>query len=652
MKKFSFLFCFIFTLNAHAGIFDCLKALVVAKPVGLTQKKADSLSKAIVKGNTRKIKKLARPVLVQDHGNIFSYAGRSLTYKNKIGIANIPHIKQNKNHGPIVHSIPSVIFLSTGLSLLPVPYFDYAYILSPALASLQLLLLAMSDTIELGGGIGSLKITATKGTGKLIVRKRTNDSKESFNTALKYIKANSQQLGIDRKWFNNRNIIIQDRPLDNPTSQTPGILSRIDKMFSRSSGDSASLASLVGIVSLMTNKPVKSNVSMTGAINSFGEVRRIGGVENKVREALMYGNRIIIPKGNLDDLSHLPEEFRNEPNVVAVESVEEALDIALEDDPIKQFKTNDLLLFAAHVAASSSPEADAIKNLKMLVEMGFDISIENESDKSKWIEFFWSYIGRSEILNQRQTEILNILIDAGLTAEELYFDDGQSPVHQSLLIGGSDKFKTILNSGLITRDNVDMKFYPRDFDSQRKYLGKQYDNTKTTLLHWIVGKKKNDRIPHDISPLIAMDADLDVTVDIDDEQDVYSPIGRTPLETAQKANNYLAAVSLLEAGANTEDFDINAKVSAFSDFTLLQQAWYEYVYQDKLYYSTNIGIEPIETLISFGASLHVENQNGKTLLEDIKSYIRTARFSITHHLYRPFKELKKLKKLCNVQGRL
>ena len=418
--------------------------------------------------------------------------------------------------------------------------------------------------ISFGGGVSQIRATAVKGTGKLFTNSSFEDIKKSIQISRNYIKTYSSELGIDPKFLDNHDITIWTKPR----------------------GRSLDLAIVVAMMSLITKRPINSNIAMTGHIRSDGKVFPVGGIGDKILAAFRHGHKVIIPEGNYEHLITLPEEFRDESNVVTVGSVKEALDIALENnnDQVEEFQTDDLLLLAAHVAANNMYEKKVIRSLRTLVDMGFGISIEDEIDRMNWVSFFWSQIGRSQSLNQEQKQMLEILMDAGLTVEQLHFDDGEFPIHQSLLIGDHDKFETIINSGLITEDNINLRFYPRDFDSKRRYFGKSYDNTKTTLLHWISSRKLDNYI---ISPLIAIGANTDVTIDIIDEEYGYSPMGITPLQTAHKANNYLAVIELIEAGANTDGFDINAQISIINDLTLFKQASIELEYPELLYRSSH-----------------------------------------------------------------
>ena len=85
------------------------------------------------------------------------------------------------------------------------------------------------------------------------------------------------------------------------------------------------------LVSVFTKIPVKNDVAMTGEITLQGRVLTIGGLKEKLLSALRGGIKtVIIPKGNEKDLKELPDNVKNELNIIMVENASEVLDIALE----------------------------------------------------------------------------------------------------------------------------------------------------------------------------------------------------------------------------------------------------------------------------------------------------------------------------------
>jgi ATP-dependent Lon protease len=85
------------------------------------------------------------------------------------------------------------------------------------------------------------------------------------------------------------------------------------------------------LTSLMTGRPVKHNVGMTGEVTLQGRVLPIGGLKQKVLAAHAAGlTEVILPERNRGDLDEVPEEVRDEMTFHPVMTVDEVLDLALE----------------------------------------------------------------------------------------------------------------------------------------------------------------------------------------------------------------------------------------------------------------------------------------------------------------------------------
>ena len=302
----------------------------------------------------------------------------------------------------------------------------------------------------------------------------------------------------------------------------------------------------------------------------------------------------------------------------------------------------DLLLFAALAATSNkSYRGDAVNSLKTLVEMGFKVPANDMIDREKWANLYWFGIAGFEDITRTQEQVLGELVKAGLTAEKLYWADGESPVHQSLLtindqdqsrlLGDQYKFNIIVDSGLITEDNVDLPFYPRNQNYERR--GDRYPhNVKTTLLHWNAAwSEENVRI------LIEKGANPNVTVDIIDKENVYAPMGKTPLKAAQTAANYLAVIELLKAGASRDDFNINAQIGEYHTRSLLHWA----IDKETLFKASQHNIEPVKKLIGFGASPHMLDEYGESAVSTIEKQIDILDNSIARLKERLKKEEKR-----------
>ena len=98
-------------------------------------------------------------------------------------------------------------------------------------------------------------------------------------------------------------------------------------------GPSAGITITSAIISMLTRRPVKRNVAMTGEVTLRGDVLPIGGVKEKVLAARAAKiNTIILPKLNERDLAEVPEPVRRDMTFHFVEHVEAVLKIALLDE--------------------------------------------------------------------------------------------------------------------------------------------------------------------------------------------------------------------------------------------------------------------------------------------------------------------------------
>ncbi|MGB9586362.1 MAG: S16 family serine protease, partial [Anaerolineales bacterium] len=96
-------------------------------------------------------------------------------------------------------------------------------------------------------------------------------------------------------------------------------------------GPSAGVTIATALVSLISQRPVRPDVGMTGEITLRGQVLPVGGIKEKVLAAHRSGLKtIILPTKNKPDLDDLPEEIRNEMNFIFANTVEDVLNAALE----------------------------------------------------------------------------------------------------------------------------------------------------------------------------------------------------------------------------------------------------------------------------------------------------------------------------------
>jgi ATP-dependent Lon protease len=167
---------------------------------------------------------------------------------------------------------------------------------------------------ESGGDILFIEVTSMPGKAELILTGSLGDvMKESARAALSYIEAHADEFGIKQDAFENRTIHIHV-----PSGAIP------------KDGPSAGVTMVTALVSLLTGKPARRNVAMTGEITLTGRVLAIGGLKEKVLAAHRAGvATIIAPERNRDDLEDIPENVRKELQFIFVNEASEALAAAL-----------------------------------------------------------------------------------------------------------------------------------------------------------------------------------------------------------------------------------------------------------------------------------------------------------------------------------
>jgi ATP-dependent Lon protease len=165
-----------------------------------------------------------------------------------------------------------------------------------------------------GGDILFIEATRVPGSGRLILTGQLGDvMKESAQAALSIVKNRAAVLGIDESRFERTDIHIHV-----PAGATP------------KDGPSAGVAMFMALVSLMTERTIRSDTAMTGEISLRGLVLPVGGIREKVVAAARAGlKRVMLPARNRRDYDDIPEEVRGELEFVWLERVEEAVSASL-----------------------------------------------------------------------------------------------------------------------------------------------------------------------------------------------------------------------------------------------------------------------------------------------------------------------------------
>jgi ATP-dependent Lon protease len=166
-----------------------------------------------------------------------------------------------------------------------------------------------------GGDVLFIEATSMKGKDGLVLTGQLGDvMKESARIALSYVRGHAEALEIDEDAFDGREF-----HLHVPAGAIP------------KDGPSAGITMTTALASLLSGRPVKHTVGMTGEVTLQGRVLPIGGLKQKVLAAHAAGlTDVILPERNRADLDDVPEEVRDALTFHPVMSIDEVLDVALE----------------------------------------------------------------------------------------------------------------------------------------------------------------------------------------------------------------------------------------------------------------------------------------------------------------------------------
>jgi len=169
---------------------------------------------------------------------------------------------------------------------------------------------------SVGGTILPVETTMMPGKGNLkLTGSLGNVMKESAEAAFSFIRSHGKTLKIKQSVFENNDFHIHV-----PDGATP------------KDGPSAGITMTVSLVSLLTNRMVKPELSMTGEITLRGKVTAVGGIKEKVIAALRSGiNTIVMPTENKKDLADIPDKIKNKLKFHFVDNAQEAFKIVFDN---------------------------------------------------------------------------------------------------------------------------------------------------------------------------------------------------------------------------------------------------------------------------------------------------------------------------------
>jgi ATP-dependent Lon protease len=165
-----------------------------------------------------------------------------------------------------------------------------------------------------GGDVLFIEVGAMPGTGKLTITGQLGDvMKESAQAALSWVRAHAPE-DLPEDWFAKHDLHIHV-----PAGAIP------------KDGPSAGITMVTALMSLLTRRPVRDDVAMTGEVTLHGEVLPIGGLKEKALAAQRLGIRhVIAPEQNRRDVEDIPAQLRDQLEFHWVSRVEEVLEVALQ----------------------------------------------------------------------------------------------------------------------------------------------------------------------------------------------------------------------------------------------------------------------------------------------------------------------------------
>lgn len=171
-----------------------------------------------------------------------------------------------------------------------------------------------------GGEILQIETQSMPGKGALILTGQLGEvMRESAQIALSYLRSIGDKIDLPEKFIESNDIHIHV-----PSGAVP------------KEGPSAGVTLTTSLLSMMTKKPIRQDVAMTGEITLRGKVLAVGGIREKVTAAHRAGSKIIIiPADCQKDLEEIPQEILDELDIHAVERIEDVWKIAFREEVLK-----------------------------------------------------------------------------------------------------------------------------------------------------------------------------------------------------------------------------------------------------------------------------------------------------------------------------
>jgi ATP-dependent Lon protease len=204
---------------------------------------------------------------------------------------------------------------------------------------------------EVGGELLTIEAVSVPGKGQATFTGKLGDvMQESIKAAMTVVRRRAHLFGLKPDFHEKRDIHIHV-----PEGATP------------KDGPSAGIAMTTALVSVLTGIPVRADVAMTGEVTLRGEVLAIGGLKEKLLAALRGGIKtVLIPEENTRDLPEIPDNVKNNLEIIPVRWIDRVLELALErlPEPLHEDEVAEVLVAPTTptVAAETGVVGDRLKH--------------------------------------------------------------------------------------------------------------------------------------------------------------------------------------------------------------------------------------------------------------------------------------------------
>jgi ATP-dependent Lon protease len=180
-----------------------------------------------------------------------------------------------------------------------------------------------------GGEVLVVEALKMPGQGRVVTTGQLGEvMKESIQAAYSYVRSRADTLEIDADVFSNTDIHIHF-----PAAGVP------------KDGPSAGITVGLVIASVLSDKPIRHDVAMTGEVSLRGKVLLVGGLREKALAAYRAGIKtLLFPTANLKDVGDIPADVRDQLELVPVSSMDEVLSIALHRVIVPQMRGGDFVI--------------------------------------------------------------------------------------------------------------------------------------------------------------------------------------------------------------------------------------------------------------------------------------------------------------------